>query len=99
MVEGSGIPVVGGMTVIALVTALDMIGRFTIRRLVIVTTVTGADDRKVVDACYRTPCARRMTIVAGVGALNVIARFAAGLATIVTGGTGAGGDIAVIESG
>ena len=55
VIEDSGTPGIGGMAVIAEVIALDMIGRLAIGNLVIVTTVTGTDDRKVIDAGYRTP--------------------------------------------
>ena len=87
------------MAVITLVATLDVICRFTVGCLVVMTTVTGADDRKVIDARYRAPCACGMTVITGVGALNMITRFTGGLAAVVTAGTGAGGDIAVIESG
>ena len=50
VIEDSGTPGIGGMAVIAEVIALDMVGRFTRCNLVVMTAVTGPDDRKVIDA-------------------------------------------------
>jgi len=85
VIEDSGTPVIGGVAVIAEVVALDMIGRFARGNLVIMTTVTSAYDRKMIDTGYRTPCPRRVAIVTAVGTLNMIRGFTGSLGAVMAG--------------
>lgn len=99
MVKNSSIPVIGGMAVVTEVTALNMVGRFSRRSLIVVTAKTGSDHGKVIDTRHRAPGVCGVAIVTGIGALNMAARFSRCLAAIVAGRTAAGCDTAVVIDG